>query len=144
MLGGSVTAGAGSSSPPFSYPAQFGSWLNATFPHPGTEVLNRGIGATTSGIFSLCAQKMMPEVGGWVRLGGVWECLWGVGVAEGCTQGEHGSGPRGRGHHADGAMKAVLPCIQRVVVLWEKLIDSGVRPAWCPWRNACGRHWLCK
>lgn len=61
-LGGSVTAGAGALSPAHAYPARFMDWVNATFPHPGHQLVNRGIGATSSGIFALCAERMMPTV----------------------------------------------------------------------------------
>lgn len=66
MLGGSVTVGAGSSgqkggSKPNSYPQLFFRFLNASFPHREHVFLNKGIGATTSGIYAVCADKMLPE-----------------------------------------------------------------------------------
>ncbi|GAB4813470.1 hypothetical protein N2152v2_000516 [Parachlorella kessleri] len=59
-LGGSVTANAGTSHPSLGYPSRFMAWLNATFPHPGNQLLNRGIGASACGLFALCVEKMMP------------------------------------------------------------------------------------
>ncbi|KAL4427831.1 hypothetical protein ABPG75_001920 [Micractinium tetrahymenae] len=65
-LGGSVTVGAGSSGQkggpkPNSYPQLFFRFLNASFPHRDHVFLNKGIGATTSGIYAVCADKMLPE-----------------------------------------------------------------------------------
>lgn len=61
-IGGSVTAGHGLKSLTAAYPARFGELLNATFPHPETDVLNRAIGGTTSSIFSLCFDQLVPQV----------------------------------------------------------------------------------
>ncbi|KAL4442048.1 hypothetical protein ABPG77_011309 [Micractinium sp. CCAP 211/92] len=65
-LGGSVTVGAGSSgqkggSKPNAYPQLFFRFLNASFPHRDHVFLNRGIGATTSGIYAVCADRMLPQ-----------------------------------------------------------------------------------
>ncbi len=59
-LGGSVTVASGASHPRMGYPTRFMAWLNATFPHPGNVLLNRGIGGAANGLFALCLEKMMP------------------------------------------------------------------------------------
>lgn len=61
-LGGSVTVGTGSSTySTHSYPARFFQFLNASFPHRDHVFLNKAIGATSSGLFSVCAEKMLPK-----------------------------------------------------------------------------------
>ncbi|PSC68096.1 hypothetical protein C2E20_8274 [Micractinium conductrix] len=60
-LGGSVTIGAGSTRTNVtSYAPMFFQFLNFSFPHRDHQFLNKGIGATTSGIFAVCADKMLP------------------------------------------------------------------------------------
>ncbi|KAL4440672.1 hypothetical protein ABPG77_000381 [Micractinium sp. CCAP 211/92] len=59
-IGGSVTRGAGASSPDRSFPERFFAFLNATFPHREHVLQNKGIGASTSGIFSVCAEAIVP------------------------------------------------------------------------------------
>lgn len=59
-IGGSVTRGAGASEPDRSFPARFFAFLNATFPHGEHVLQNKGIGASTSGIFSVCAEALIP------------------------------------------------------------------------------------
>ncbi|PSC72893.1 photosystem II reaction cent isoform B [Micractinium conductrix] len=59
-IGGSVTRGAGASSDATSYPSRFFEFLNSTFPHRGHVLQNKGIGATTSGIYSVCAEAIIP------------------------------------------------------------------------------------
>lgn len=60
-IGGSVTAGHGLNTLDAAYPARFGEFLNAAFPHPETEVLNRAIGGSTSSAFSLCFNQLVPQ-----------------------------------------------------------------------------------
>ncbi|EFN55332.1 hypothetical protein CHLNCDRAFT_134328 [Chlorella variabilis] len=62
-LGGSVTKGSGSSSPAGSYASRLFQLINSTFPHSGHTFVNKGVGATSSGIFTACVEKMVePEV----------------------------------------------------------------------------------
>lgn len=72
-LGGSVTQGVGAPGGR-SYSHRLFEWVNTTFPvPPGAKqhtFTNRGIGGTTSSLFGLCAQAMVPEVrrpGTWSR-----------------------------------------------------------------------------
>ncbi|GAB4816347.1 hypothetical protein N2152v2_003393 [Parachlorella kessleri] len=60
-IGGSITAGMGSMGREFAWPGRFRAWLNATFPHPGHVVVNKGVGATTSGLFALCLDTMLAQ-----------------------------------------------------------------------------------
>lgn len=87
--------GAGATSPERAYPSRFGAWINATFPHADHVLANRGIGGTSSGIFAVCAEKMLPAVsccsglrlaaraatlmgpaGWWCGRGGIGSWLW--------------------------------------------------------------------
>ncbi|EFN58648.1 hypothetical protein CHLNCDRAFT_140901 [Chlorella variabilis] len=60
-LGGSVTAGRGASDLSLAYPSRFFQFINATWPHRDHVLVNRGMGATTSGIFAACVRRMVPE-----------------------------------------------------------------------------------
>ncbi|KAI3436557.1 hypothetical protein D9Q98_005973 [Chlorella vulgaris] len=59
-IGGSVTSGAGASDVSRNYASRFFHFINTTFPHSDHVLVNKGIGGTTSGIFSLCAEAMLP------------------------------------------------------------------------------------
>ncbi|PSC76523.1 Beta-glucan synthesis-associated SKN1 [Micractinium conductrix] len=59
-LGGSVTRGLGASKPEFNYANRFFSLINSTFPHSSHVFSNKGIGGTSSGIFTACAEAMVP------------------------------------------------------------------------------------
>lgn len=60
-LGGSVTKGQGASSPEAAYPSRLFEFLNANFPHKGHQLINKGVGATSSGIFAACAEQMVSD-----------------------------------------------------------------------------------
>ncbi|EFN58305.1 expressed protein [Chlorella variabilis] len=59
-LGASVTRGHGASSVESGYPSRFFDFLNASFPHRDHVLLNKGIGATNSGIYAVCFEKLVP------------------------------------------------------------------------------------
>lgn len=59
-LGGSVTLGVGSSGPDANYASRFFQVVNASYPHPGHVFANKGIGASGSGIFAACLERMLP------------------------------------------------------------------------------------
>lgn len=57
-----MTKGSGASGPEASYPARLFQLINESFPHPGHVFLNKGVGATSSGIFTACIEQMVPSV----------------------------------------------------------------------------------
>lgn len=59
-LGASVTRGLGATRPEHNYANRFFSIINATFPHKDHVFANKGIGGTSSGIFTACAEQMVP------------------------------------------------------------------------------------
>ncbi|EFN59203.1 hypothetical protein CHLNCDRAFT_56786 [Chlorella variabilis] len=59
-LGGSVTRGLGASAPERNYANRFFQLINASFPHAGHVFANKGIGGTSSGVFTACAEQMVP------------------------------------------------------------------------------------
>ncbi|KAL4423591.1 hypothetical protein ABPG77_004631 [Micractinium sp. CCAP 211/92] len=59
-LGGSVTRGLGASKPEFNYANRLFALINATFPHPKHVFANKGIGGTSSGIFTACVEALVP------------------------------------------------------------------------------------
>lgn len=58
-LGGSVTKGQGARTPQAGYAERFFGFLNATWPHAQHVLLNKGIGGTSSGVFSACAEQLV-------------------------------------------------------------------------------------
>lgn len=60
-LGGSVTKGSGASSEETAYPGRFFEFIRKTFPHKDHVLVNKGVGATSSGIFSACIEHMVPN-----------------------------------------------------------------------------------
>lgn len=58
-LGGSVTKGQGARTPAAGYAERFFGFLNASWPHPGHVLSNKGIGGTSSGVFSACAEQLV-------------------------------------------------------------------------------------
>ncbi|KAL4421052.1 hypothetical protein ABPG77_007527 [Micractinium sp. CCAP 211/92] len=60
-LGGSVTKGQGASSPEAAYPSRLFEFISANFPHEGHQLINKGVGATSSGIFAACAEQMVSD-----------------------------------------------------------------------------------
>ncbi|KAL4448549.1 hypothetical protein ABPG75_005768 [Micractinium tetrahymenae] len=59
-LGGSVTMGRGASRRDLNYAARFFEFLNHTFPHRDHAFQNKGMGASSSGIFAACTERMVP------------------------------------------------------------------------------------
>jgi hypothetical protein len=60
-IGGSVSWGHGASERgQTDFVAHVFKWINATFPHPKHQLLNRAISATPSTYFSLCLQWHVP------------------------------------------------------------------------------------
>ena len=61
-IGGSVTAGGGTDPAGVSYIARFFSYINATFPHAGHVLRNKGMGAWSSSQFEPCLQHIVTPV----------------------------------------------------------------------------------
>eukprot|EP00887_Chlorella_sp_A99_P003009 scaffold9.g3009.t1 len=61
MLGGSVTYGAGASLWFSAYPILFADWLLKSFPRSNVTFLNHAIPASTSGLSSMCSERLVPE-----------------------------------------------------------------------------------
>ncbi|PSC71318.1 hypothetical protein C2E20_5316 [Micractinium conductrix] len=60
-LGGSVTKGQGAAKPELGYPARLFQFINATWPHKDHQLVNKGIGGTSSGVYSACAEQMVGQ-----------------------------------------------------------------------------------
>lgn len=60
-LGASVTRGIGTTDRQYSYASRFFQYINSTFPHRHHEFVNRGIGGTSSAIYSVCAEHMVKQ-----------------------------------------------------------------------------------
>ncbi|KAL4447553.1 hypothetical protein ABPG75_004772 [Micractinium tetrahymenae] len=60
-LGASVTRGIGTTDRRYSYASRFFEYINSTFPHSDHVFVNRGIGGTSSAIYSVCAEHMVKQ-----------------------------------------------------------------------------------
>lgn len=60
-LGASVTRGIGTTDRAFSYASRFFEFITTAFPHKKHKLINRGIGGTSSAIYSVCAEHMVHE-----------------------------------------------------------------------------------
>ncbi|PSC68178.1 Acyl-coenzyme A thioesterase THEM4 isoform A [Micractinium conductrix] len=60
-LGASVTRGIGTTDRRYSYASRLFEWIQAAFPHKDHVFVNRGIGGTSSAIYSVCAEHMVQE-----------------------------------------------------------------------------------
>ena len=69
-IGGSVTAAGGSDPAGVSYIARFFTYINATFPHAGHVLRNKGMGAWSSSQFEPCLQNIVAPVGNFGFLAG--------------------------------------------------------------------------
>ena len=64
-LGGSVTYGGGASDLSLAYPHHLFRWINSSFPpapgQPEHRFKNNGLPGTSSALFSICTQDLVPE-----------------------------------------------------------------------------------
>lgn len=54
-----MTKGQGARSARAGYADRLFQLLNASWPHPGHVLANKGIGGTSSGVFSACAEQLV-------------------------------------------------------------------------------------